>query len=31
MSKDPKKRTKDPDTDKYDPTAAEIAGKIEKV
>jgi hypothetical protein len=30
MSKDPKKRTKDPDTDKYDPTAAEIAGKIEK-
>lgn len=30
MSKDPKKRTKDPDTDKYDPTAAELAGKIEK-
>ena len=30
MSRDPKKRTKDPDTDKYDPTAAELAGKIEK-
>lgn len=30
MSKDPKKRTKDPDTNKYDPTASELANKIEK-